>query len=218
MSPEPLARLDPSPDRLFYAQPRFVTPGGSAPYSRRCASTHPRSTGAIAAVGDLYAELGLEDAESVLDLCSSWISHFRRAPERLVGLGMNAQELAANEQLAEHVVQDLNDEPRLPFADASFDGATCCVSIDYLVRPAEVVGEVARVLRPGAPFAVTFSNRCFPTKAVIPWLEADDGGHVAYVEDLFAAEPGFEAPRSELRRAGPGDPLYAVWARRTPNG
>ena len=62
---------------------------------------------------------------------------------------MNAAELAANPALAEHVVHDLNVDPALPFADASFDDVTCCVSVDYLVRPVEVFGEVARVLRPG---------------------------------------------------------------------
>ena len=32
----------------------------------------------------------------VLDLMSSWISHFRMPPPELVALGMNATELAAN--------------------------------------------------------------------------------------------------------------------------
>jgi SAM-dependent methyltransferase len=56
------------------------------------------------------------------------------------------------------VLHDLNAEPRLPFPDAAFDAATCCVSVDYLVRPLEVFDEVGRVLRPGAPFVCTFSN------------------------------------------------------------
>ena len=79
---------------------------------------------------------------------SSWVSHFVTAPERLTVLGMNEQELAANEQAAAWVVHDLNADPVLPFPDASFDHATCCVSVDYLTRPIEVFREVARVLRP----------------------------------------------------------------------
>ena len=193
-------RFDPAPDAGFYAEPRFVT---------------HIDDGAIAAIGDLYAELGL-DRGRVLDLMSSWISHFHAPPDALVGLGMSEAELVANPQLAEHVVQDLNADPRLPFADASFDGAVCAVSVDYLVRPLEVFAEVARVLRPGGLFACTFSNRCFPTKAIRGWLATDDAGHVAIVRRYFELTPGFGPPASDLRTPAhsQGDPLYAVWAER----
>jgi SAM-dependent methyltransferase len=191
-------RSDPGPDAAFYGPPRLVT---------------HIDEGAIAAVGDLYAELAVEG--EVLDLMSSWVSHFRAPPRRLVGLGMNATELAANPVLAEHVVQDLNVDPALPFADASFDDVTCCVSVDYLVRPVEVFGEVARVLRPGGRFVVTFSNRCFPTKAIRGWLATDDRGHLQIVAAYFAAADRFHDLRGERRPTPPGgDPLYAVWAHR----
>ena len=81
----------------------------------------------------------------------SWVSHFRSTPRRLTVLGLNAEELAANPQAAATVIHDLNADPRLPFADASFDAAVCCVSVDYLTRPVEVFAEVARVVRPGGP-------------------------------------------------------------------
>ncbi len=60
----------------------------------------------------------------VLDLMSSWTSHFRTPPTRLVLLGMNAVELRANAMAAAAVVYDLNANPFLPFADQSFD-AVC---------------------------------------------------------------------------------------------
>ena len=192
-------RADPGPDAAFYGPPRLVT---------------HIDEGAIAAVGDLYAELSVEG--EVLDLMSSWVSHFRAPPRRLVGLGMNAAELAANPVLAEHVVHDLNVDPALPFPDAGFDDVTCCVSVDYLVRPVEVFGEVARVLRPGGRFVVTFSNRCFPTKAIRGWLATDDRGHLQIVAAYFAAAADrFRDLRGERRPTPPGgDPLYAVWALR----
>ena len=195
-------RADPGADAAFYAAPRLVT---------------HIDDGAIAAVGDLYAELGLDGA--VLDLMSSWISHFRTPPERLVGLGMNAAELAANPALAERVVHDLNEDPVLPFPDASFDDATCCVSVDYLTDPVAVFAEVARVLAPGGRFVVTFSNRCFPTKAIRGWLATDDEGHVRIVNAYFLLSGGFTDVQAQ-RRGGPayGDPLYAVWATRTEVG
>ena len=191
-------RADPGPDAAFYGPPRLVT---------------HIDEGAIAAVGDLYAELSVEG--EVLDLMSSWVSHFRAPPRRLVGLGMNAGELADNPVLAEHVVHDLNVDPALPFPDAGFDDVTCCVSVDYLVRPVEVFNEVARVLRPGGRFVVTFSNRCFPTKAIRVWLATDDRGHLQIVAAYFAAAERFADLCGE-RRPTPagGDPLYAVWAHR----
>jgi SAM-dependent methyltransferase len=171
--------------------------------------------GAIAAVGALYDELRIDG--DVLDLMSSWVSHFNQTPARLTVLGMNAAELDANDQAAVRVVHDLNAEPRLPFADASFDAAVCCVSVDYLVRPIEVFRDVARVLRPGAPFVCTFSNRLVPTKAIRGWLGTDDRTHCTIVAAYFEEAGGFGEPTAALRTslAERGDPLYAVWAFRS---
>jgi SAM-dependent methyltransferase len=190
-------RQDDAADADFYGVDRFVT---------------HLDDGAVAAVGQLYSELGLDG--DVLDLCSSWVSHFEHAPERLVAMGMNANELAANPQADEWLVQDLNADPRLPFEDASFDAVTCCVSVDYLTRPIQVFREVARVLRPGGYFVPTFSNRCFPSKAIRGWLGVDDRSRCMIVAVYFDEAGGFEQPRIELRNPeSPGDPLYAVYAR-----
>ncbi len=192
-------RTDESPDTVFYGPDRFVT---------------HIDDGAIAAVGELYDELALTG--DVLDICSSWISHLRTAPRRLVAMGMNERELRANEMATSWMIQDLNIDPTLPFDDASFDAVTCCVSVDYLTRPLEVFAEVARVLRPGGPFAVTFSNRCFPTKAIRGWLLTDDEGHCAIVDTYFDLTAGFDPAVVQLRNpASRSDPLYAVVARRS---
>jgi SAM-dependent methyltransferase len=203
-------RDDPSPDTRFYLPPRLVT---------------HIDEGAITAVGQLYADLGIGAVTSrVLDLMSSWVSHLQSKPGELVVLGMNAAELAANPMADERVVRDLNADPTLPFQDADFDAVLCCVSIDYLVRPVEVLAEVARVLRPGAPVVITFSNRCFPTKAIRGWLATDDQGHCEIVAEYVRRAGGFTPPEISLRTpsrtsAGAvyrGDPLYGVVARRLP--
>lgn len=190
-------RADPSDDAEFYRPPRFVT---------------HLDDRAIAAVGDLYASLGIEGR--VLDLCSSWVSHFERPPRELVALGMNAEELAANEQASRWLVHDLNADPALPFDEDHFDDAVCCVSVDYLTRPVAVFRDIARVVRPGGRFVCTFSNRCFPTKTIRGWLASDDETHRQIVARYFRAAGGFDAPVTELRasREHHGDPLYAVWA------
>ncbi len=147
---------------------------------------------------------------------SSWVSHLRAAPGELVVLGLNEAELAANPLATERVVQDLNADPRLPFADASFDAVLCCVSVDYLVRPVEVLREAGRVLRPGGVLALTFSNRCFPTKAVRGWLATDDAGRCAIVAEYVRRAGGFGEPEVSVRTPPSPlrDPLYAVVARR----
>ena len=116
----------------------------------------------------------------------------------------------------EWLVLDQNVNPGLPFDDGRFDAVTCCVSVDYLTRPLEVFAGVRRVLRPGGAFACTFSNRCFPTKAIRGWLSTDDRGRCAIVATYFDLTGGFDEPVVEHRNPGAlGDPLYAVWARRT---
>lgn len=191
-------RGDESGDDRFYAVDRLLT---------------HIDDGAIAAVSGLYDELGLSG--DVLDICSSWISHFSTPPRRLVALGMNAIELAANPAASSWLVHDLNVDPTLAFDDASFDAVTCCVSVDYLTRPVDVFAEAARVLRPGGVFVCTFSNRCFPTKAIRGWLSTNDEGRCAIVSAYFELTDDFDEPTVQLRNPGVrGDPLYAVWSRR----
>jgi SAM-dependent methyltransferase len=190
---------DGSADADFYSWPRLVT---------------HIDEGAIAAVGALYDELGI--GGDVLDLMASWVSHFRAAPARLTVLGMNAAELDANPAAVARVVHDLNADPRVPRPDGSFDAAVCCVSVDYLTQPVTVFTEVARVVRPGGAFVCTFSNRCFPTKAIRGWLYSSDEQRVDIVKRYFDQSDGWGEPHGERRtpRFHPGDPLMAVWAYR----
>ena len=131
---------------------------------------------------------------------------------------MNGAELARNPMATEQVVHDLNVDPHLPFDDDEFDAVTCCVSVDYLTRPVEVFTDVARVLRDGGLFVCTFSNRCFPTKAIHGWLATNDAGRCAIVAEYFRHSGGWAPPVAQLRTPPStyGDPLYAVWSRREP--
>ena len=193
-------RADGSDDAVFYSCPRLVT---------------HIDEGAIAAVGELYDELAIDG--DVLDVMGSWVSHLRRTPANLTVLGMNAEELAANPQARATVVHDLNADPVLPFADGSFDAAACCVSVDYLTRPVEVFADLGRVVRPGGLFVTTFSNRCFPTKAIRGWLYSTDEQHCTIVATYFRLAGGWDEPVAQRRTPSGhiGDPLYAVWARRS---
>jgi SAM-dependent methyltransferase len=196
-------RYDERPDEEFYGTPRLVT---------------HIDEGAIAAVTQLYRE-SFPPGGAILDLMSSWVSHLPEEIEygRVVGLGMNEEELRRNHRLDSYVVRDLNRDPALPFADGEFDGAGCCVSVDYLTRPVEVMRELGRVLAPGAPAVITFSNRCFPEKAIAIWHRLDDRGHVELVTEYLRQAGNFENVRGLDRspRRMFGDPLYAVVGRST---
>lgn len=198
--PEPLPRGDGSPDTLFYRFARLVT---------------HIDDGAIAAVTALYRER-VAPGSRILDLMSSWVSHLPADVQydEVVGLGLNAEELAQNPRLWRHVVHDLNADPSLPFPADHFDAATICVSIDYLVRPTEVLRALAHTVRPGGVLVITFSNRCFPTKAVRPWLLLDDAGHLEFVARRVARSGRWGAIEQLDRSPPGGDPLFAVVARR----
>jgi hypothetical protein len=76
-----------------------------------------------------------------------------------------------------------------------------------------VLRQIARVLRPGAPLIVSFSNRCFPTKAVAVWLALGDSDHARLVS-LYLAEAGFtDVHARRLVDGMSSDPLTAVIAR-----
>jgi SAM-dependent methyltransferase len=127
---------------------------------------------------------------------------------------MNAAELEANPMASEHVLHDLNADPRIPLPDECVDDVVCCVSVDYLTRPVEVFRDVARVLRPKGRFVCTFSNRIFMTKAIRGWLYATDDDRCRIVAEYFRRSGVFE-PATVARRTPrnhQGDPLYAVWA------
>ena len=198
LPPQAFSKADPSPDGAFYAAPRLVT---------------HIDAGAIAAVTALYRRF-LPPGGTVLDLMSSWVSHL--PPElpfaSVIGHGMNARELAANPRLTQRFVHDLNADPTLPLADGTADAACLCVGVQYLQQPVAVFAELRRVLRPGAPVIVTFSNRCFPTKAVALWQALDERGHRALVS-AYAEAAGLTVAEADGMAPPTGDPLSWVVGR-----
>src|SRR5437667_11129472 len=195
------AKLDAEDDEFFYEPPRLV---------------YHIDDHAVAALTGFY-RTALPPGGVLLDLMSSWVSHL--PPEidfaEVIGHGMNATELAANPRLSRWFVQNLNRDTGLLLGDASVDAAMICVSIQYLQQPVVVLREVARVLRPGAPVVISFSNRCFWTKAVAIWRALDDDGHARLVE-IYLRHAGFtqiETHRLAEWVEDLSDPMTAVIGR-----
>jgi SAM-dependent methyltransferase len=192
---EAFAKIDKTDDALFYATPRFVTHIDEA---------------ALSALTGFYAQT-IFGARAVLDLMSSWVSHLPTSFHGTVtGHGMNAAELAANPRLEGYFVQNLNLRPHLAIADAQFDAALCCAGVQYLEQADTVFAEIARVLRPGAPFIVSFSNRCFPSKAVAIWRALDGRGHAELVEYYLGRAGFIDIACHVLSDGTRGDPMTAV--------
>lgn len=209
----PFRREDESTDDRFYSQPRFVQHIDDA---------------ARFELRRLHG-MALRGSQRVLDLMSSWESHISRESNsfRVTGLGMNREELAANPQLSDFRVHDLNHDPQLPLAGESFDAVICALSVEYLVHPSDVFAEVARVLKPGGVFAVSFSNRWFAPKAIRIWKELHEFERMGLVSEYFLRSGRYTDLRTYSMRGLPrpaddkyfprnllADPLYAVWATR----
>jgi SAM-dependent methyltransferase len=193
------ARIDESDDEEFYRSPRRVV---------------HIDDGAIVTVGEIYADRIAQGSE-ILDLMSSWRSHLpeRIRPARLVGLGLNREEMEDNPALTAIVIHNVNREPLLPFPDHAFDAAVMTVSVQYLTRPIDTFRETGRILRAGGCLIVTFSNRMFPTKAVALWQGASDRDRVEIVKQYFAQSGAFETIEviDMSRREGPpSDPIWGV--------
>jgi len=188
-------RVDPSADEGFYADPRFVAHIDQA---------------TIEALTAFYQEF-IPQNSRVLDLMSSWISHL---PEdlplaRASGLGMNAAELERNEQLSDWCVHNLNTDPRLPYAPRSFDRVIIAVSIQYLVRPLEVMASARDVLEPGGEICIAMSHRLFPTKAIAVFQQASPDDRVR-LASYYLQHNGFEAIEMHNRSPQGADPLWLV--------
>jgi len=204
-SKEDFFRADENDDQSFYTVPRFV---------------YHIDEPAVASLTQYYRK-NIPKKSDVLDICSSWVSHypleFTNTMGRISGTGMNALELIANDQLTDYKATDLNVEPKLPYDDASFDVVTCVVSIDYLIHPIEVLKEVHRVLRPGGKIIISQSNRCFPSKAISMWLQMNDRQHLELINAYLQYAGGFK-PREafDITAEVPGnsynDPMFIVEA------
>ncbi|CAL8584224.1 hypothetical protein XPA_009827 [Xanthoria parietina] len=134
---EPLPRIDETNDSDFYSQPRFVTHIDDAAISRLRDYYHwnlwdgaPENSGS----GSSREGKKNKKRSRILDLCTSWVSHFPKDMETLavstardqgheahpsdeelevIGLGMNEAELNANPILSHRILQDLNTEPKI---------------------------------------------------------------------------------------------------------
>jgi SAM-dependent methyltransferase len=212
LRPNQRTKLDDAKDKLFYAEPRFVT--------------HV-DEGFIQQLTDLYRDR-LKPNTRICDMMSSWVSHLPDEMEfaHVEGHGLNGEELARNPRLDHYFVQDLNENPKLPLPDQDFDAVLNTVSVQYLQYPEAIFAEIYRILKPGGVAIVSFSNRMFYQKAIEAWRDSSEASRVELVKSYFESVPGFSSSEVIARQsnapnflqwlgAGGGDPFYAVIAYRS---
>jgi SAM-dependent methyltransferase len=196
LPPQAFTKQDEGDDLAFYAPPRLVA--------------HIDDS-AIAALTGFYRHR-LPTGARLLDLMSSWVSHLPddRSYANVVGHGMNAEELLANPRLDQWFVQDLNVRPTMALADQAFNAVLCCVGVQYLQRPFEVFAEVRRTLVPDGPFIVSYSNRCFPTKAVAIWRTLSMKDQASLISNYMNRSGFHDVEAHVLADGSSGDPLVMV--------
>jgi len=205
--PEDFFRTDNNDDGMFYVLPRLV---------------YHIDEPAVASLTQYYRS-NIKKGSDILDICSSWVSHypleFPDTMGKICATGISDLELRFNDQLTGgYKAANLNADPKIPYPDNSFDVVTCVVSIDYLIHPIEVLKEVRRVLRPGGKVIISQSNRCFPTKAIAMWLQMNDRQHLELINAYFQYAGGYQEPRrafditATLPDGGYRDPMFIVEA------
>jgi len=203
-------RADNKNDRNFYSEPRIIS------HIDNQASEHLSSV-----IHDF-----VQPGSKVLDLMASVDSHLpKNHGLKVTGLGMNRKEMTENKALDDFVIYALNEDPKIPFPDRSFDAVLCNLSIEYLTRPAEVLQEVERVLKTSGILLISFSNRWFPSKVTRLWTELHEYERMGYTLQL--CWPLFDNlktisyrnwPRPVSDRHFPrliqSDPLYVITGKR----
>ncbi len=188
-------RADSTPDEVFYAEPRFV-------------NHIDKKT--IEAITSFYEDY-LSPDSAFLDLMSSWVSHLpiSKKFKQVVGLGLNHEELKANNRLDRYLVHNLNRSPEIPLPSAMFDTVAIVVSVQYLVRPFEVFQSIHRLLKPGGQCTVIMSNRMFPSKAIYAFHILNTSEKIALVED-YVKKGGFSKIEFIDRSPPMANPLWIV--------
>lgn len=205
-------RLDEKDDRLFY---------------RKNQISLDLDIVALSTLNHLLEQLNTEDNPIILDLMAGRNSHVpcSMKSSQITGLGIEEQKLQENKALIDYIIQDINQNPALPFPENTFDIVLCTASFEYIVRPQEIMHEVVRILKPGGMFLIIFSDRYHPEKVIKLWQETSDRERLEYIQSMFEKSALFTSPQTFISRGKPrlkdsrnshlhcpSDPIYAVYA------
>ena len=202
-------KYDESNDLEFYASPKFVY---------HLDSNFRRE------LKNIYNQEICADS-SVLDLMSSWDSYLptTKKYKRVIGHGLNKEELDRNKVLDNYWIQNFNKDQNIPLESESIDYCLMVAAWQYLQYPEQIALEISRILKSNGKLIIAFSNRAFWTKAPNIWTNSNENQRVDYVRSVLISN-GFNDPRiikkfiSKNLKLFPFfnfDPFYCLIAQKT---
>ena len=136
----------------------------------------------------LYEE-EIQHNSSVLDLMSSWDSYLPKNIEyrKIIGHGLNKDELNANKALDNYWIQNFNINQNIPLESDTFDYCLMVAAWQYLQYPEKIAEEIARILTKKGKLIISFSNRAFWHKAPNIWTYSNERERIDYVKNVLTA-------------------------------
>ena len=173
-------KLDESNDEEFYSDPKFV---------------YHLDANFRQNLSDLY-EREIDNYSTVLDLMSSWDSYLPedKKYKKVIGHGLNKQELERNKILDTYWIQNFNLNQEIPLENESVDYCLMVAAWQYLQYPENLTREILRILSNQGKFIIAFSNRAFWHKAPNIWTASSEEERVKYVRKVLITN-GFNEPK-----------------------
>jgi ubiquinone/menaquinone biosynthesis C-methylase UbiE len=171
---------------VTYAAWKFSTP--PAEWSRRLLSGLQKQLGVGARVLDAGCGHGVE------------LAAMRAAGLQPVGVDLSARMLAVARSTAPGAALLQADIARLPFAAASMDAVWSMHALLHVADLGGALREVSRVLRPGAPAALTFAVGAGATDEPVPYAPSVRRTFVHWSEDYIRDALG--AARLNIEQQG----------------
>ena len=138
----------------------------------------------------------------------------------VTGIELSPAMLAIARQRASDLGRDVDlregDAEHLPFSDASFDTVVCALSLCTIPDPAEALGEMRRVLRPGGRLLLLdHIGSTWPPVWAVQWLVERitirvAGEHYTRRQLPLVKAAGFEVMKNERLKAGMVERIHAA--------
>ncbi|WP_288261532.1 methyltransferase domain-containing protein [uncultured Prochlorococcus sp.] len=173
-------KLDESNDEEFYSYPKFVY-HLDANFRQNLSEVYKNE---------------IADCATVLDLMSSWDSYLPKGKKykKVIGHGLNKQELEKNKILNSYWIQNFNLNQEIPLDSGSVDYCLMVAAWQYLQYPENLTNEISRILCNKGKFIIAFSNRAFWHKAPNIWTSSSEEERVKYVRKVLITN-GFNEPK-----------------------
>jgi 2-polyprenyl-3-methyl-5-hydroxy-6-metoxy-1,4-benzoquinol methylase len=108
-------------------------------------------------------------------------------------------------------------EEKFPFADGEFDVVTCCELIEHIKHPANMLGEIGRVLKPDGILVISTPNICWwylRLKHLIGRWDMQDPDHIRFYTpaslEKMLGEFGFEVVGRKAQFVSPHVHIFGI--------